>query len=153
LSSFWWNVTIADIFINDETELAASITLGERGTIQRIDLAILDDSDEDELPDDWEMAYFGDLTQHGAGDFDGDGERNLMEYENGTDPTDPMSAQRGDVDGDKYITLADAILALQIVCGVDTGTETVTVAGDVNGDGKIGIEEVIYILQKFSGLR
>jgi len=50
------------------------------------------------------------------------------------------------------VDLTDAILAIQIVCGI-TPTQTVYEAADVNGDGKIGIEELIYILQKLSGLR
>ena len=31
--------------------------------------------------------------------------------------------------------------------------QTLNSKADVNGDGKIGLEEVIYILQKVSGLR
>ena len=34
----------------------------------------------------------------------------------------------------------------------DSGS-TCGTPGDVNGDGKIGLEEVIYILQKIAGLR
>src|SRR5207249_3353675 len=46
------------------------------------------DSDGDGLPDDWEMAYFGDLTRDGTGDFDGDGQSDLAEFRAGTNPTD-----------------------------------------------------------------
>ncbi|MDD5676849.1 MAG: hypothetical protein PHW60_02520 [Kiritimatiellae bacterium] len=38
------------------------------------------DTDNDDLPDAWEMAYFGNLNQTGEMDFDGDGETNLEEY-------------------------------------------------------------------------
>ncbi|MBU1857406.1 MAG: hypothetical protein KKC28_10545, partial [Verrucomicrobia bacterium] len=38
------------------------------------------DTDNDKLPDAWEMAYFGNLDQTGDMDYDGDGETNLDEY-------------------------------------------------------------------------
>jgi len=54
-----------------------------------------DDSDSDDLPDWWEMHYFGDLDE-GPGDDepDSDGLVNSNEYAEGTDPTD------GDTDDD-----------------------------------------------------
>jgi hypothetical protein len=54
-----------------------------------------DDNDADNLPDWWEMHYFGDLDE-GPGDDepDGDGLVNSNEYTEGTDPTD------GDTDDD-----------------------------------------------------
>ena len=67
------------------------------------------------------------------------------------DPEPPVDP--GNVNNDQSVTLADAILALKITCGADTGDENVKAGADVNGDGKIGIEEVIYILQKVSVLR
>ena len=54
----------------------------------------------------------------------------------------------GDVNGDGDITLADAILALKVACGFDTTGENVIVSADVNGDEKIGVADVIYIIQK-----
>jgi hypothetical protein len=39
------------------------------------------------LPDSWEMAYFGNLSQTAAGDYDGDSISNLDEFLNDTDPT------------------------------------------------------------------
>lgn len=112
----------------------------------------MDDTDGDGMPDDWEMDHFGTLDQDRKSDFDGDGILDLDEYLNGTDPTDPMSGQRGDVNGDKYITLADAIIALQVIARMEP-TSIVYKEADVNGDNKIGIEEVVYVLQKVSGLR
>jgi len=47
-----------------------------------------EDSDFDGLPDWWEIQYFGNCAQSGAGDFDGDGLSNLQEYLNGSNPTD-----------------------------------------------------------------
>jgi len=61
------------------------------------------------------------------------------------------SATIGDVNGDGKVDLADAILALQVIAGLNPAG--VKVSADVNNDGKIGLEEVIYILQKAAGLR
>ena len=43
--------------------------------------------------------------------------------------------------------MADAILALKVASGVYTAGGNVTVSADVNEDGKIGLEEAIYVLQ------
>ena len=52
------------------------------------------DLDADGLPDEWELQYFGSLTQGPGGDLDVDGLTNLGEYQRGTNPT------LGDTDGD-----------------------------------------------------
>ena len=49
-------------------------------------------------------------------------------------------------------TLADAVLALQVVAGLEPSAP-VYLDADVNGDGKIGLDEAIYILQDVAGLR
>jgi len=65
--------------------------------------------------------------------------------------------KKGDINGDGSVNLADAIIALKVLAGLDVTGEIrldyVSSGIDVNGDGKIGIAEVIYILQKISGLR
>ena len=45
------------------------------------------DADADGLPDAWEIQYFGNLDQTGAGDYDGDGVTNLVEYNAGSNPS------------------------------------------------------------------
>jgi hypothetical protein len=45
------------------------------------------ESDGDGLPDEWELAYFGDLTQGPNDDPDRDGRTNAEEFANGTNPT------------------------------------------------------------------
>ncbi|MEI7670910.1 MAG: dockerin type I domain-containing protein, partial [Deltaproteobacteria bacterium] len=67
----------------------------------------------------------------------------------------------GDVNGDGDVTLADAILALKVLgkiappLGTPGGVRAdyETSGADVNGDRKIGMEEVIFILQKAGGVR
>ncbi len=45
------------------------------------------DSDNDGMPDAWELAHFGTLDRDGRGDFDGDGISDLDEYLRNSDPT------------------------------------------------------------------
>lgn len=52
------------------------------------------DSDSDGLDDDWEVAYFGDLSRNGNDDFDGDGILDRDEFLAGTDPTNRGSVFR-----------------------------------------------------------
>ncbi|MBI4663438.1 MAG: PD40 domain-containing protein [Verrucomicrobia bacterium] len=54
----------------------------------------LRDSDQDAIDDDWEMTHFGGLSRDGAGDFDGDGMRDLDEFKAGTNPTADASLFR-----------------------------------------------------------
>lgn len=49
------------------------------------------DLDGDGLPDIWELSEFGDLLQDGAGDEDGDGSSNGLEFRAGTKPTQASS--------------------------------------------------------------
>jgi Tol biopolymer transport system component len=49
------------------------------------------DLDADQIDDNWEMAYFGDLSRDGTGDFDGDGQSDRQEFLAATDPTNQQS--------------------------------------------------------------
>jgi len=113
----------------------------------KITVAQTDDTDNDGLKDSWEIKYFGNLNQNGTGDFDGDGVTNEDEESNVTDPT----IKHGDLNGDKNITTADAVIGLKIICGINPGTFKLD--ADINGDGKIGLNEIVFILQKVSGLK
>jgi len=52
----------------------------------------------------------------------------------------------GDIDDDGDADLGDAILGLQVLSGMEP-YQPVFVTADVNGDGKIGMAEVLYILR------
>ena len=56
------------------------------------DFTLVDpDNDSDNLPDWWEIAFFGSTTNNGSADKDGDEYTNLEEYEANTDPTNNLS--------------------------------------------------------------
>ena len=60
----------------------------------------------------------------------------------------------GDIDNSGAVDLTDAIAGLQLCSGITPSAEVeVSTEADVSGDGKIGMEEVIYVLQKCAGLR
>ena len=58
----------------------------------------------------------------------------------------------GDINGDGYVDMDDAILALQINSNINPAQKG-WIEADVNEDGRIGMVEIIYILQKVTGLR
>jgi autotransporter-associated beta strand protein len=60
---------------------------------------VIDDSDEDHLPDSWELASFDNLSQSGSGDADGDGSPNLVEYRLGLDAASGADFFKAAVDG------------------------------------------------------
>jgi hypothetical protein len=56
----------------------------------------------------------------------------------------------GDVDGSNIVDLADAISALRILSGISVSANR---SADVNSDGRIGLEEAVYILQTVARLK
>jgi hypothetical protein len=60
-------------------------------------------------------------------------------------------AYPGDVNWDGVIDLADAILALKGLLYIES--DNIHINADVNGDDKIGLEEVIFILQGIAEIR
>ena len=62
----------------------------------------------------------------------------------------------GDLDGNGVVDLADEILALQAIAGMKPAgilANYATSGVDVNSDGKIGMEEAVFIVQKLAGIR
>ena len=62
--------------------------------------------------------------------------------------------KKGDVNGDGFVDLVDAVLVLQLLVGIEIDPLfDIYKQADVSGDQEIGIEELIYILQYVSELR
>jgi hypothetical protein len=58
------------------------------------------------------------------------------------------NVQPGDINGDGLIDIRDIILGLQIL--VNAGSSSSAIEADVNGDQKIGWEEILYSLRRTS---
>lgn len=65
------------------------------------------DTDNDQLPDTWEMLNFGSLIEIGTGDFDSDGINNLQDYRNQLS----LPTITGDINSDGNVNVADLLLA------------------------------------------
>ena len=107
------------------------------------------DTDDDGLPDVWELDNFGDLTSSdGSGDADDDGFTDVEEYTRGTDPNvSNTRVVQNDFDGDGESDLvvldqqtgrwfARSVGGDQLAYSVNWGWPGVeAVAGDYDGDG------------------
>ncbi|NOY70379.1 MAG: hypothetical protein GXP53_12995 [Deltaproteobacteria bacterium] len=84
-------------------------------------------------------------------------EVSMISWENLWKNTSVSDSIPGDITGDGLITLADAIIGMQIVSHFDLTTDIrpdYTTAGvDINHDHKLSSEEIIYILQSVCGMR
>ncbi len=58
----------------------------------------------------------------------------------------------GDVDDSKIVDLTDAVLCQQVATGI-APSYPLYLGADVDGDGRLGTEELIYVLRKTAGLR
>jgi YVTN family beta-propeller protein len=67
-----------------------------------------------------------------------------------TTPVTATLAVKGDITGNEIADLADVILALQSCTGTALMSK-VSLGGDVDGAGKIGLAEAIYVMQEISG--
>jgi hypothetical protein len=66
------------------------------------------------------------------------------------------TALRGDLNDDGRVDMLDALIVMQILAGGQPGMlrPSYSISGaDVAGDGKVGADDMIYILQWVSGLR
>lgn len=88
--SGWTNGIYPWSFSENDPDSYAAANVGQAKYLFSFDLET-SDSDEDGLPDGWEMAHFGSLGADDEGDADGDGLTNLAEFQQGSDPTDYYS--------------------------------------------------------------
>ncbi len=64
----------------------------------------------------------------------------------------PGSSALGDIYNNDGVNLTDAIISLQITAGINP-SGAINLNNDVDGNGTIGLENPIYILQDVAGLR
>jgi len=110
------------------------------------------DTDGDGLPDDWEIQYFGGLSQGPGGDFDGDGLTNLQEYQAVTDPTNSDTDSDGLTDGWEVEngidptnpdTDSDGMLdGWEVQYGLDP-LDSADADEDLDGDGLTNLQEYL----------
>lgn len=81
-----------NVSTNNEGEYRVVIT-NPSGSVTSAPAMLMIDSDADGLPDSWELANFGSLTNSASTDFDGDGSSNLQEFLNGTNPANSNSVR------------------------------------------------------------
>jgi hypothetical protein len=84
------SLLLDNVSTNNEGEYRVVLT-NPSGSMTSAPAMLWIDNDGDGLPDSWELAFFGDLNRHPAGDGDGDGSSNLEESLNGTNPTNSTS--------------------------------------------------------------
>ncbi len=70
---------------------AANGGIGDFNVWPQISFSVNPDTDQDSLPDAWEILMFGTVAESPDDDEDGDGSSNLEEYIAGTNPTDGQS--------------------------------------------------------------
>jgi len=81
---------LTNVSTNNEGQYSVVLVNGS-GSVTSALAALMIDSRGCGMPDSWQLAYFGNLTNSATGNFDGDGVCNLDEFLEGTDPTDPTS--------------------------------------------------------------
>jgi len=61
-----------------------------------------------------------------------------------------MSDTKGDLNGDSKLTIDDALIAFNLVTQIRIDSDQVYINSkiDVNGDNRVGVEELIYILKQ-----
>ncbi len=101
----FWSSTGSGYGLNYATQDGATIRHRHFRLVSafRWDMGIVKDSDNDGLPDDWEMFNFGMLNYNGSDDNDGDGISNLQEYNADTNPNSKFEWVKVD-DRDASIT-------------------------------------------------
>jgi hypothetical protein len=63
----------------------------------------------------------------------------------------PSVPRLGDLNGDRSVDLADLVIALQVLAGLDP--DSLRLKGDVNGNGIVDLAEAIYIIQIMASMR
>ncbi len=105
------------------------------GTKPQTDNSGMTDDDGDNLPDSWEIAFFGSTSVNPFADGDLDGITNMREYFHATDPTID-NADKGQVADSDFDGIPDDV---ELANGTDPAVADAT--SDPDGDGLTNMEE------------
>jgi hypothetical protein len=68
-----------------------------------------------------------------------------------------IAVPTGELSGDRRVTLADAILALKVLAGLDTTgairADYISTKADVRGEGKVTMADPVFILRSVADLK
>jgi parallel beta-helix repeat protein len=120
-----WQIDLKAVDVAEEGESYEFIVYADAGSQSSGEA----DSDNDGIPDAWELEHFGDLSHDASTDADNDGLNDLEEYQNGTDPNNPDSDNDGMPDGWEVDNGLNPLLD-------DSG-------GDADGDGFSNLDEYL----------
>jgi YD repeat-containing protein len=84
--------------------------------------------------------------------YDGAGRLIAADYGSGKSITYAYDLNGNLIRQSVQFSIADAVRILQLLSGMQSSS-AVSLAGDMNKDGKIGMVDIIYILQTISSLR
>jgi len=103
-------------------------------------ITVSDNNDGDNLPDQWEFAYFSDLDQQDNTDFDSDDYNDLCEYLHSTDPNDANSKPN------------DSSYSVTIYVPSDVNAIQTAIDASIDGDTIIVAQGTYYETIDFSGI-
>jgi hypothetical protein len=119
-----WQGDIVEIILYDETLTTTDREAVEAYLASQYATSDVDEEGGDGLIDYWELEWFGNYDQAGVGDYDGDGQTNQQEMEEGTDPTDYYNGQSPTLtkdSGDEQVGGPEEFLAAPVVVLVQDG--------------------------------
>ncbi|MBN1381571.1 MAG: hypothetical protein JXA41_07840 [Deltaproteobacteria bacterium] len=149
-SSLWWRWTSTStgsvIFNTEKSSFDTVLAVYTGGAVDALSLVAQNDDDGNEL---WSRLSFvaeaGQTYAIAVDAYDGIPGTMVLTYQK-------IQVLAGDVNGDEFIDLSDAILALQTLTKFTSGSIPY-IEGDVNADGRIGIADAVFILQKLAETR
>lgn len=99
------------------------------------------DTDQDGLPDNWEMEYFGNLSQDAGSDYDNDSYTNIEEYKEGSNPIDstsiPSATEGGSILDYWWIFLIIIVVIVALIAGISLRKRPSTIPKQ----GLVGFQE------------